>query len=78
MVFISKGSWLFLNAVFIDKKILNENVLKQMIALKFPFKINSDSFAEYFGGGGDWMSPVGIEPRAGIYAYYYFFREISR
>ncbi len=63
----------FLNGVFYEDKIINQKTLDELIKLDFPFKINSLNFGQYFGSGGDWMSPQGQEPRGGVHAYYYFF-----
>ncbi len=64
---------IFLNNVFYKGSILNEKVRTELLQNGFPFKLNTVSFGEYFGTGGDWMAPINIKPRGGIHAYYYFF-----
>ena len=63
----------FLSEVFIKRKIIRTEVIDQLIALKFPLKINSEMYGQYFGSGGDWMSFSASDVRGGIHAYYYFF-----
>lgn len=65
----------FINATFVKKKILSENVLKGLFNIGYPFLIRKNLYGEYFGSGGDWGHPIEGKDWRGIHAYYYVFPE---
>ena len=65
----------FINATFINRKILTNDALKGLFDIGYPFIIRNNSYGEYFGSGGDWGHPIRENGWRGIHAYYYCFPE---
>lgn len=65
----------FINATFVNKKILSSDALNGLFDIGYPFNIRRNLHGEHFGSGGDWGHPIKDKGWRGIHAYYYCFPE---